>query len=58
MGRTLESMLAVLEQGDSAKCFTSAAAVAGVWKESVLRANLLKPRRGRRKTAALPDAER
>jgi hypothetical protein len=58
LGRTLESMLAALEQGDAAKCFTTAAAVAGVWKESVMRANLLKPRRVRRKTGALPNPER
>lgn len=48
LARTLESMLAALEQGDTAQSFTTAAAVAGIWKESVLRANLL----GRGKAAA------
>jgi hypothetical protein len=48
LARTLEVMLAALEQGDSRQTFTTAAAVAGVWKDSVLRANLLGARRARR----------
>lgn len=55
LGRNLESMLAALEQGDTARSFTTATAVAGVWKESVLRANLLGARRGRR-TAKTADS--
>lgn len=49
LARTLEAMLAALEQGDAARSFTTAAAVAGVWKDSVLRSNLTGGRRGRRK---------
>lgn len=52
LARTLEAMLAALEQGDSARSFTTAAAVAGVWKDSVLRSNLTGARRARRKIAA------
>lgn len=40
LARTLEGLLAAFEDGESGKCFRAAAAVAGVWKESVLRANL------------------
>lgn len=56
LARTLEAMLVALEQGDSQKAFTTAAAVAGVWKDSVLRANTLAPRRGSRKKQAPGDA--
>ena len=47
LARTLEGMLAALEQGDSQKTFTTAAAVAGVWKDSVLRSNLLGVKRAK-----------
>lgn len=40
LARTLEVLLTAFEDGESDKCFRAAAAVAGVWKESVLRGNL------------------
>ncbi len=47
LGRTLEAMLAAFEQGDGQKTFTTAAAVAGVWKDSMLRANLIAVKRAK-----------
>ena len=47
LARTLEVMLVALERGDSQQTFTTAAAVAGVWKDSVLRVNQLGAKRAK-----------
>ena len=41
LGRALERLLAAVGEGDVRQSFGAAAAVAGVWQDSLLRANLL-----------------
>ena len=41
LGRTLERLLTTVGEGDARQTFGAAAAVAGVWQDSLLRANLL-----------------
>ncbi len=56
LGRTLERLLAAVGEGDVRQSFGAAAAVAGVWQDSLLRANLLSGRPApARRGGAKPD---
>lgn len=58
LGRTLERLLAAVGEGDARQSFGAAAAVAGVWQDSLLRANLLNGRQApARRGGAKPDGK-
>ncbi|MBA3996249.1 MAG: hypothetical protein C0466_03625 [Candidatus Accumulibacter sp.] len=58
LGRTLERLLAAVGEGDVRQSFGAAAAVAGVWQDSLLRANLLSGRQApARRSGAKLDAK-